>query len=178
MLKKLFSSAIRADILSLLYVSSDDKFYVREIAKLLHKNPSGIKRELDNLELAELVVSEQVANLKYFTAHKSSVIFPELKSLLIKALGLEGSLKALASGCTASLAMVIPDPRDAAKATVLFVGGRTDPTSAMQSIADTLRMTLTGITMEEKEYRQKKRARDKELSTLLAQKRITLIGRV
>jgi len=49
MLKNLFSSTIRADVLSLLLNSPDEQFYIREIATLLRKNPSGIKRELDNL---------------------------------------------------------------------------------------------------------------------------------
>jgi len=47
MLKSLFSSSIRADVLALLLNSPDEKFYVREIAKLIRKNPSGVKRELD-----------------------------------------------------------------------------------------------------------------------------------
>ena len=68
----MFSSAIRADVLTLLYNSPDDKFYVREIAKLLQKNPSGIKRELDNLEGLGVLRSERVANLKYFKANKKS----------------------------------------------------------------------------------------------------------
>ena len=50
MLKSLFSSSIRADVLSLLLNSPDEQFYIREVATLLRKNPSGIKRELDNLE--------------------------------------------------------------------------------------------------------------------------------
>ncbi len=35
MLKNLFSSSVRADVLSLLLNSPDEKFYVREIAKLI-----------------------------------------------------------------------------------------------------------------------------------------------
>src|SRR3989304_2561632 len=43
MLKSLFSSSIRADVLSLLLNSPDEQFYIREIAELLRKNPSGVK---------------------------------------------------------------------------------------------------------------------------------------
>ena len=60
MLKSLFSSSTRADVLSLLLNSPDEQFYIREIAKLLRKNPSGIKRELDNLEKMEIVRSEKI----------------------------------------------------------------------------------------------------------------------
>jgi predicted transcriptional regulator len=64
MLKNLFSSTIRADVLSLLLNSPDEQFYIREIATLLRKNPSGIKRELDNLETMGIVTSERIVNLK------------------------------------------------------------------------------------------------------------------
>jgi len=48
MLKSLFSSSIRVDVLSFLLNSPDEQFYIREI-KLLRNNPSSVKRELDNL---------------------------------------------------------------------------------------------------------------------------------
>src|SRR4030043_611675 len=88
MLKSLFSSSIRADVLSLLLNSPDEKFYIREIAKLLRKNPSGVKRELDNLEKMDIVISEKIANLKYFHANKESPLFSELKNLITKSHGL------------------------------------------------------------------------------------------
>jgi hypothetical protein len=44
MLKLLFSSSIGGTVLSLLLKSPDEKSFVREIAKPLRKNPSGVKR--------------------------------------------------------------------------------------------------------------------------------------
>jgi predicted transcriptional regulator with HTH domain len=70
-LKKLFSSSIRADVLALFLNAPEEKFYVREVARMLRKNPSGVKRELDNLEKMGIVSSQRVANLKYFRANIS-----------------------------------------------------------------------------------------------------------
>src|SRR4030067_423456 len=56
MLKSLFSSSIRADVLSLLLNSPDEQFYIREIAELLRKNPSGVKREGDDIDTVDLFV--------------------------------------------------------------------------------------------------------------------------
>ena len=86
MLEKLFTSGIRADIMSLLFNNPDEKFYVREIARLINKNPSGVKRELDKLEKMDLVISEKEGNLKYFIVNKNSSLFPELKGLIAKSL--------------------------------------------------------------------------------------------
>jgi len=47
-LKSLFLSSMRADVLSFLFDSPDEQFSTREITKLLRKNPSGVKKELDN----------------------------------------------------------------------------------------------------------------------------------
>jgi len=58
-LKDLFSSSVRADVLAILLNSPDEKFYIREIANLVRKNPSGVKRELDRLEKLGIVVSEK-----------------------------------------------------------------------------------------------------------------------
>src|SRR5574340_1733677 len=93
-LSGLFSSAIRAEVLALLLNNSEERFYVREIATLLRKNPSGVKRELDNLEKMGILTSKKVANLKYFQAEKKSPLFSELKSLIAKSLGASGALKA------------------------------------------------------------------------------------
>ena len=71
MLEKLFTSGIRADIMSLLFNNPEEKFYMREIARLTNKNASGIKRELDKLEKMDLVTSEREGNLKYFKANRS-----------------------------------------------------------------------------------------------------------
>ncbi|MDX9715666.1 MAG: hypothetical protein RBT37_09625 [Dissulfurispiraceae bacterium] len=50
MLKGLFSSSIRADVLALLLNNPEKKFCLREIARLLLKNPSGIKLMKMNTE--------------------------------------------------------------------------------------------------------------------------------
>ena len=106
MLKSLFSSSIRADVLSLLLNSPEERFYVREIAKLLRKNPSGVKRELDKLEEMGIVISEKVANLKYFQSDKSSPFYSELKELIAKSLGLPGALKSLLRANEVKLAFI------------------------------------------------------------------------
>src|SRR5512135_1340895 len=105
-LKSLFSSSIRADLLALLLNNPEEKFYVREIATLLRKNPSGVKRELDNLEKMGILTSKKIANLKYFQAEKRSPLFSELQSLINKSLGVAGALKTLLKTSGAKLAFI------------------------------------------------------------------------
>ena len=71
MLERLFSSKTRVGILRLLFSNPDERYYVRQIARELGRDISGIKRELDNLDKAGLLASEKIGNLRYYTVNKS-----------------------------------------------------------------------------------------------------------
>jgi predicted transcriptional regulator with HTH domain len=181
MLKSLFSSSIRADVLSLLLNSPDEQFYIREIAELLRKNPSGVKRELDNLEKMEIVTSEKVANLKYFKANKDSPLFSELKNLITKSLGLPGALKAVlrASGARAAFLYGPYAEGDDINIVDLFViGAMSSLTKELKDIEKRFDRKINCTILEEDEYKLKKKKGDSHLKRLLAGKRITLIGRL
>jgi predicted transcriptional regulator with HTH domain len=180
MLKNLFSSTIRADVLSLLLNSPDEQFYIREIATLLRKNPSGIKRELDNLETMGIVTSERIVNLKYFQANKESPLFSELKNLITKSLGLPGALKAVlrASGAKAAFLYGPYAEGDDVDAVDLFViGASSSLTKELKDLEKRFEQKLNCSMMDEEEYRVKKKKGDANLKRLLSGKRVTLIGR-
>lgn len=180
MLKSLFSSSIRADVLALLLNSPDEKFYVREIAKLLRKNPSGVKRELDKLQDMGLVTSERVANLKYFQASKSSPLFSELKDLIAKSLGLPGALKSLLRANNIKTAFIYgPYAEDEETPTVdiVLIGPSTPALLiGLQNIEKKFGKKMNCLVIDENDYRDKKR-RDTGLKRILASKRIPLWGR-
>jgi hypothetical protein len=76
-LTNLFSSAIRAEVLALLLNNSEERFYVREIATLLRKNPSGVKR-VDNSKMGILISKRVKPNIFRL---KKSPLFAELKPI-------------------------------------------------------------------------------------------------
>lgn len=181
MLKSLFSSSIRADVLSLLLNSPDEQFYIREIAELLRKNPSGVKRELDNLEKMGIVMSEKVANLKYFRANKDSPLFSELKNLITKSLGLPGALKAVlrASGAkTAFLYGPYAEGDDVNTVDLFVIGALSSLTKELKDIERRFDRKINCALIDEDEYKKKKKKGDANLKRLLSGKRITLIGRL
>lgn len=181
MLKNLFSSSIRADVLSLLLNSPDEKFYIREIAKLLRKNPSGIKRELDNLEKMGIVISEKVANLKYFQADKESPLYSELKNLITKSLGLPGAIKALirASGARAAFIYgTYAEGEDVDNVDLFVIGASPSVLKGLKELEKKFSIKINCTLMDEDEYRIKRKKADASLKRILLAKRITLIGRV
>jgi hypothetical protein len=180
MLKSLFSSSVRADVLSLLLNSPDEQFYVREIAKLLRKNPSGIKRELDNLEKMEILTSERVANLRFFQANKESPLFSELKNLITKSLGLPGALKAVLRAAGAKAAFIYgpyAEGEDVDIVDMMVIGADFSPVKEFRDIERKFDIRVTWIEMDEDEYRLKRRKKDAFLKRILSGKRISLMGR-
>ncbi|MCX8070287.1 MAG: winged helix-turn-helix domain-containing protein [Thermodesulfovibrionales bacterium] len=181
MLKTLFSSSIRAEMLELLLNRPDDRFYIRELASILKKNPSGIKRELDKLEEMDIVVSEKVANLKYFRANKQSQLFNELKSLISKSLGLPGALKSILKSNDIKTAFIY-GPYAAGEDTpivdLVVVGSLTPPLLAgIQELEKKFEKKINCNFINQEDFKIRKK-KDPTLKRLVAEKRITLLGRV
>ena len=181
MLKKLFSSAVRAEVLSLLLNSTEEKFYVREIAKLLEKSPSAVKRELDNLEKMGIVASEKVANLKYFRADETSPLYSELKNLITKSLGLAGSLKAVLRNGDVRCAFIYgpyAEGKDVKTVNLFVVANDPVDEKAVRATARQFGYRMVLVRMDEDEYRARRKRRDKSLVGILSDRRIPILGRV
>jgi predicted nucleotidyltransferase len=98
MLRRLFSSKVRIELLSTLFSFLEKDFYPRELARLTGEDFKNISRELTNLEELGLVSSRRDGNRKYFHLNKSFFLFNELKSMLLKTRGVAGLLKDALSG--------------------------------------------------------------------------------
>lgn len=181
MLEKLFTSGIRADIMSLLFNNPEEKFYVREIARLVNKNPSGVKRELDKLENMELVLSEKEGNLKYFTVNKNSPLFPELKGLIAKSLGVPGALKSVLNASDAKTAFIYGPYVDNTNLPSLDLFVVSDSDHIRKTFDDIEKRFGRGINltlMSLSDYKSKKKSGERNLKKLLNAKKILLMGRL
>lgn len=181
MLNKLFSSTVRADILALLLNSPEEKFYVREIATILGKNPSGVKRELDNLEKMGILVSERVANLKYFRANRKSPLFNELKSLITKSLGLPGALKSVLRASGVKIAFIYGnyvEGQDSEDVDLLVIGGLTSLNETLKELEKEFSVRINLRQLSEADYEKYKRDMPEDLKPVFEAKKIILLGRL
>ena len=180
-LKSLFSSAIRADVLALLLNNAEERFYVREIATLLRKNPSGVKRELDNLEKMGILTSKRVANLKYFQADKKSPFFSELKSIIAKSLGVTGALKAMLKTTSVKTAFIFgpyAESEEDDTVNVFIVGPASLSLDGIRDIEERFIKKISVTLMDENEFKTKKESNDAELEKLLSGEKIILMGKL
>lgn len=78
----------RRKILALLLMRTDEKFHVREIARLTDIPAGSLHRELKLLAEGELLTRTTSGNQVYYQANRECQIFPELAGLFRKTAGL------------------------------------------------------------------------------------------
>ncbi|MEW6107917.1 MAG: hypothetical protein AB1632_01930 [Nitrospirota bacterium] len=154
---------------------------MREIATLLRKNPSGVKRELDNLEKMGILTSKKVANLKYFQAEKKSPLFSELKSLIAKSLGIPGALKTLLKTSGVKIAFIhgpFTESEDADTVNLFIVGHVSLVLDGIKDVEERFNKKIVTTLMEEGEFKNKKESGDTDLEKLLSGNKIMLMGKL
>lgn len=81
---ELIFGAYRRQVLALLLLRPEERYYVREIARLTGIVPGSLHRELKQLEGAGLLIRQQRGNQVVYFANSESSIFAELTSILRK----------------------------------------------------------------------------------------------
>ncbi len=83
----------RQTILAATVLHPEKSWYLRELAEFLHVSPSSLQRELISLSDAGILIKTISGNRTYFTANQNCPIFPELKNVLVKTVGIAGLLQ-------------------------------------------------------------------------------------
>ena len=90
-----FKTKLRKKLLTYSFTHSDERFYVRELAILIDEDAGNLSRELRKLEDEGLFKSLSKGNIKFYCLNKTYPLFKELKQIIFKTEGLEGSLRNL-----------------------------------------------------------------------------------
>ena len=86
-------SRLRNKILLHFFTNTDDEMYLREMALRLKEDPGNLSKELSKLEQEGVFISQFRGKQKYFFLNKSYPLFNELKSIIFKTIGIQGSLQ-------------------------------------------------------------------------------------
>ena len=89
MLDSLFTSKMRVQILMRLFLNADSHTYLRELAKDFDASPAHVRSELMRLSAAGLLASAKEGRQVQYRADRSHPLFPELQSMVRKALGMD-----------------------------------------------------------------------------------------
>ncbi|MDO8602369.1 MAG: hypothetical protein Q7O04_00770 [Candidatus Omnitrophota bacterium] len=83
MIEKLVNSKTRLKILKLFLSHIDDRYYLRELERLLEESLSPLRRQLLKLTDMRILITEDEANLKYYRLNKNFEGLEELKNIVL-----------------------------------------------------------------------------------------------
>ncbi len=95
MLDSLFTSKMRVQILMRLFLNTDSRAYLRELAKDFEASPGHVRAELQQLTRAGLLSSMRKGRQVLYRAEQAHPLFPELQSMVRKALGMDRILDSI-----------------------------------------------------------------------------------
>ncbi len=90
---KLFGSRTRVLILSKLVMNPNRSLYIRQLSKELGLTFSVVYKEIEKLKSLGLVTEERRGRIRLFTINRNSVIYDELRRLLLKTTALGQQLR-------------------------------------------------------------------------------------
>jgi predicted nucleotidyltransferase len=184
-----FSGALfgrtRRVLLALLYGHADEAYYLRQIARTTGLGLGAVQRELQRLTAAGIITRSIRGRQVYFQANRECPIFPELKTLVIKTVGIGDVLRSalLPLGDKIRLAFIYGslargDERPGSDVDLIVVGEASfeEVVAALGAAQDTLAREVNPTVYSLAEFRAKLAARHHFVLSVMRDKKIFLIG--
>lgn len=187
MLESLYiaKSKIRQNLLTLFFTNPSQRYYLRELQRLLGYSAGSIRRELLRFQKDGLFNTERLGNLLYYSLNKKHPLFKELKSIVSKTVGVEGSLRKILQSIGNIKAAFIYGSFASKKEKVdsdidLMIIGNPDTSHLNEEIANiekTLKREINPTIYSLKEYKRKKKTKSGFILDLLKNPKIMLVGK-
>lgn len=95
LLGSLITSKMRVRILMRLFLNPSQQVYLRELSSEFQASPSQVRDELNSLRKTGLLESDRRGRQIYYKANQRHPLFPELHSMVKKALGMDHILESI-----------------------------------------------------------------------------------
>ena len=180
----LFGKTRRA-VLALLYSHVDESFYLRQIVRAAGVGMGAVQRELKRLSESGIIIKRVHGQQVFYTANPECPIYDELKSLVMKTVGIGEILKAALVPLTDLInvaflfgSLVRGDEKSFSDADVLVVGNVTfsEVVTALGQVQETIRREINPVVYPPEEFRSKLAEYHHFLKTTLNSPRFFLIG--
>ena len=97
LLSSLISSKTRVKILMRLFFNPGTRAYLRELAKEFNVSTNAVREELNQLTRTNLLKSERNGRNVFYQANADHALFPELKSMVSKVMGIDRVIDGIVS---------------------------------------------------------------------------------
>lgn len=182
----IIKSRLRQDILSYFFTNPAVHLYLREIASILKVDPGNLSKEFNRLEKEGVFISEKRGNQKYFYINKDYPLYQELKSIVFKTIGIEGSLKKIVER-TGRVKLAIlygsfPAKRETATSDIdLLIVGNPDEDKLiqkMESLEKVLHRQINYNIYPPEEFEERIKSKDSFIQNILKRPKVILKGRI
>lgn len=86
-------SKVQQQVLGLLFVNTERSFYTNEIVRFVDSGVGVVQRELEKLVRSKLITIRKIGNQKHYQANPDTPVFSELRSIMLKTVGLADTLR-------------------------------------------------------------------------------------
>ena len=184
-LSEILFGKTRQAVLSLLYGHADESFYLRQILRVAGGGMGAVQRQVNALVDAGLVIRINKGKQIYYQANAQSPVFGELKSIIIKTVGIGDILKiALAPlakkiECAFIYGSVARGGEKAGSdVDVLMIGkvSFADVIAALSPIQETIGREVNPTVYPPEEFKAKLAKKNHFIQSVMTDKKIYLIG--
>lgn len=179
-------SKVQQRVLGLLFGHPERSFYTSEIVKRVRSGSGAVDRELSRLLRSGLVTVERIGNQKHYRANRSSPIFHELQSLILKTVGLADPLESALGPFAGKIRFAfvygsVAKGTDTARSDIdLMVVGEdlsyTNLYSALQNAEHLLGRPVNPNFLTVKDWQQRRADQSSFIEKVLSQPKIFIIG--
>lgn len=178
-------SKIRQDLLTLFFTNPTQKYYLRELERILGYSAGNIRRELLRFQKDNLFNTQKTGNLLFYSLNIKHPLFEELKSIVSKTVGVEGSLrKILLSTEKVKVSFIYGSfaskrPKATSDIDLMIIGSPNVSTlnEKIAGLEKKLKREINITIYSWEEYKSKKKASSGFILDLLKNPRIMLTGK-
>ncbi|OGT21855.1 MAG: hypothetical protein A3K16_05320 [Omnitrophica bacterium RIFCSPLOWO2_01_FULL_45_24] len=180
----LFKSKTRKALFRLFFTNPENKYYLRELERLLGIPVSMIRKELIRLTKEGSFLSEKRGNLTFYYPNKSYPLFDEFKSIVFKTIGAAGLLKEILEKIKGvEIAFIYgsfaKDEAGAESDVDLFIIGKISEDELIKELGKAekeLKREINYSLYRRADFEKKKNEKDSFITDLIENNKIFLIG--
>ena len=181
---KIFRSKAKQAIFRLYFTNPEKRFYLRELERELSTPVSMLRKELIALEKEGLFSSSKQGNLLYYSLNKEYALYNEIKTIVFKTIGIQGTLaKTLLPLKNIGVAFIYgsyaKDASNAKSDVDLFIIGNPDEDILIEKIntlEKSLKREINYSIYSRVDFEKKKKQKDSFIGDIIKNKKIFLIG--
>lgn len=180
----LSKSKARRALVALFFTNPDQEYFSRQLERLSGISVGNLQKELVKMETASLLIARRLGNLKLYKLNTKHPLYPELKSVVAKTVGIEGmirtellTLKGIKTACIYG-SFARGEEKAASDIDLLILGEVEEKPliRAIKSLEDKLQREINYTLYQPAVWKKRKAAKDPFVVEVLRQPIISLLG--